>query len=87
MKCAKPLIALLCIACPAAWAAEAHVRRPPVPGVAANLPSDVTTATVLSPEPAPTAPKGWRPTPRIGIPATQRVVPPPKTASTPGPSR
>jgi hypothetical protein len=36
------------------------------PGLVANLPSTQTTATVASPEPAPTAPSWWRPIPTIG---------------------
>jgi hypothetical protein len=69
--------------------APAHADNPdekrssrPFPGVVANLPKDVTTATVLSPEPAPTAPKGWRPGPRIGVPI---VGGPPR--ATPAPNR
>jgi len=85
MKLAKILAVVLCMgACPA-WAQQSTTQqRAPVPGVAANLPRDITTATVLSPEPAPTAPKGWRPIPQLGIPPTQRVVRPPKAASAPG---
>lgn len=82
MNPAKTFAALLLISTSSAWAAQANREQSPsVPGVAANLPRNGTTATVLSPEPAPTAPKGWRPTAQIGIPPTQRVVPPAKTAS------
>lgn len=88
MKLAKILAVVLCMgACPA-WAQQSTTQqRAPVPGVAANLPRDITTATVLSPEPAPTAPKGWRPIRQIGVPATLHTVRPASAARAASPVR